>query len=183
MQRLNATLTWTSALAALASLLAGCTSDISLEDFNVARRATNFATAQSLSFSAPGRDFTVRPVTQADLVDAQGQCVPVASAPAPAAAAPDAAGDAAAGAPALVQGGIALQMTECDVVSRAGAPDNIEFGSTERGERSVVLTYMRGPRPGIYRFAGGRLYSIERGPEPPAPPKKAAPAKKKRGPA
>lgn len=178
MQRLNGPLAWTGALAALAGLLAGCTSDISLEDFNVARRATNFATAQSLSFSAPGRDFSVRPVTQADLVDAQGQCVPVASAPA--AAAPDAAGDAAAGAPALVQGGIALQMTECDVVARAGQPDNIEFGNNERGERAVVLTYMRGPRPGIYRFAGGRLYSIERGPEPPAPPKKTAPAKKKR---
>ena len=113
-----------------------------------------------------------------DLIGPQGQCAAVA--PAPAAPLPDAAGEPAAAAPALVQGGIALQMTECDVVSRAGQPDNIEFGSTERGERSVVLTYMRGPRPGIYRFAGGRLHSIERGPEPPAPPKKAAPAKKKR---
>ena len=64
----------------------------------------------------------------------------------------------------LVPGGIALQMTECDVVRRAGAPEQVEIGANERGERAVVLTYMRGPRPGIYRFAGGRLVSIERAP-------------------
>ena len=80
--------------------------------------------------------------------------------------------------------GIALQMTECEVVQRAGGPDGIEFGS-EGGERSVVLTYTRGARPGIYRFAGGRLYSIERAPEPPdaAKPQKKSPPPKKRSPA
>ena len=81
-----------------------------------------------------------------------------------------------------MQTGISLQMTECEVVSRAGAPDNIEVGVNERGERAVALTFMRGARPGIYRFAAGRLNSIERGPEPPAPPKpqQKPPAKKPR---
>jgi hypothetical protein len=79
-----------------------------------------------------------------------------------------------------VQGGVALQMTECDVVRRAGAPERVELGANERGERAVVLTYARGPRPGVYRFAGGRLYSIERGPEPPAPARQQKAAAKKR---
>ena len=79
-----------------------------------------------------------------------------------------------------MQGGISLQMTECEVVSRAGAPDNIEFGVNERGDRTVSMTFLSGPRPGVYRFAAGRLASIERGPEPPpaAPKQQRPPAKK-----
>jgi hypothetical protein len=69
-------------------------------------------------------------------------------------------------------------MTECEVVKRAGAPDQIELGTTDRGERALTLTYSHGPRPGVYRFAGGRLASIERGAEPAAPP--AAQAKPKK---
>jgi hypothetical protein len=67
-----------------------------------------------------------------------------------------------------VQGGIVLQMTECDVVRRAGLAEKVDLGTGERGERMVVLTFTRGPWPGIYRFAGGRLYSMERlsGPAP-----------------
>ena len=67
-------------------------------------------------------------------------------------------------------------------VGRAGAPENVQLGTTDRGERSLTLTYMSGPRPGIYRFAAGRLYAIERGEEPPpepAKPKKPAPKKPK----
>ena len=63
-------------------------------------------------------------------------------------------------------------MTECDVVRRAGPVEKIDFGVNERGERTVTLTYMRGPMPGIYRFAGGRLVSIERAPAPPPAPAK-----------
>ena len=77
--------------------------------------------------------------------------------------------------------GISLQMTECDVVGRIGTPDRVDLGSTERGDRSAVLTYTRGARPGVYRFSGGRLTSIERGAESaPERPKKAAPQQKKR---
>ena len=77
-------------------------------------------------------------------------------------------------------GGISLQMTECDVVNRIGTPDRVDLGSNERGERAAVLTYTRGARPGVYRFAGGRLVSIERGAEAaPERPKKAATPQKK----
>ncbi len=72
--------------------------------------------------------------------------------------------------------GIALQMTECQVVQLAGTTDRVEIGA-EGGRRSVVLTYMAGPRPGIYRFTDGRLTSMERV-EVPAAPKKQAPRKK-----
>ena len=123
-----------------------------------------------LSYSGHKEEFTLRQAGPADLVGPEGQC---------AAGRPEQAAEAAPGAPAA--GGISLQMTECDVVNRLGTPDRVEFGSTERGERSAILTYSRGARPGIYRFSGGRLTSIERGAEPaPERPKKAAPQQKKR---
>src|SRR5262245_47898885 len=78
--------------------------------------------------------------------------------------------------PEFASGGIALDMSECDVVQRAGAPDNIEMNPSPRGDRSVVLTYTKGDRPGIYRFVSGRLISMERVAEPPPPEK---PTKKK----
>lgn len=62
---------------------------------------------------------------------------------------------------------VALEMSECDVVKRAGAPTRVEIGANERNERTATLTYMGGPRPGIYAFVEGRLKSMERGPEPP----------------
>ena len=68
-------------------------------------------------------------------------------------------------------------MTECDVVRRAGPVEQRDLGVNERGERSLVLTYLKGPWPGIYRFTGGRLVSIERAPTPPP----AAPAKPQKG--
>ena len=61
-----------------------------------------------------------------------------------------------------VAGGIALAMTECEVGKRAGLPGNVEIGSEAGGERTAALTYRQGPWPGIYRFRGGRLVSIER---------------------
>jgi hypothetical protein len=72
-------------------------------------------------------------------------------------------------------------MTECDVVKRAGTPENVQLGTNDRGERAVTLTYSSGPRPGIYRFAAGRLYAIERAAEP--PPEPAKPVKPKKPPA
>jgi len=75
--------------------------------------------------------------------------------------------------------GIALEMTECQVVQLAGYTDRVEIGA-EGGRRSVTLTYMSGARPGIYRFRDGRLVSMERIeglPEPRKP--KPAPRKSK----
>ena len=139
-------------------------------------KVTNLSRPDWLTYSGGKDHFTLRPVTAADLVSADGQCAMTA---AEAPATPDAASDGMQQQASLLPGGIALQMTECDVVRRAGAPEQIQIGD-ERGERSVVITYIRGPRPGIYRFAAGRLTSIERAPE--APGAKAAPkAKKKAG--
>ncbi|TMJ04584.1 MAG: hypothetical protein E6G97_06425 [Alphaproteobacteria bacterium] len=92
-------------------------------------------------------------------------------------------GAAAGAAPALPPqvrsgpSGIALQMTECEVVRVAGYTDRVEIGANERGQRSVTLSYMSGPRPGIYRFLAGRLASMERVAEPPQPKKPQKPAK------
>ena len=60
--------------------------------------------------------------------------------------------------------GIALEMSECDVVRAAGYTNQMEISANERGERSVVLTYLQGERPGIRasctasRHAAGRAH-------------------------
>ena len=77
----------------------------------------------------------------------------------------------------LVMGGIALGMTECDVVRRAGLPGNINIGAGDKGERKVVLTYLSGTWPGIYTFDAGRLKVVDRAPVPETPAK---PAKKQK---
>ena len=138
-------------------------------------KVTNLAKPDWLTYSGAKEEFTLRPVSAADLVTADGQCAMTA-----AEAPPPAPGDAsgAPAQPASLPGGIALQMTECDVVRRAGAPEQLQIGADERGDRSVVITYIRGSRPGVYRFGAGRLVSIERVPE--APGAKSAPKAKKK---
>lgn len=79
--------------------------------------------------------------------------------------------------------GVALSMTECQVVQLAGYTDRVEIGG-EGGRRSVTLTYTTGARPGIYRFMDGRLVSMERieglpAPKKPQPPRKTKTAKSK----
>jgi len=149
------------AFAALTPLIGACASvtDIGQNGFNLPR-ADYFT---SYSFSSHREDFALPPPAPGELIGPEGQCAGVAAAP-----------DGAGAMPSPTQGGIGLQMSECDVVRRAGTPEKIEF-PPNRFERAVVLTYIRGPRPGIYNFVGGRLASIERAPEAPAPPK---PAKK-----
>jgi hypothetical protein len=118
------------------------------------------------------KDFVLsRPVSPEDLAGPDGRCAGAA----PAASGPE--GEAPAE-PQLLSGGVGLGMSECDVLRRAGAADNLQFGTNERGERTLTLTYLRGSRPGIYRFQSGRLAAIERGPEPPAAPKVAKPKPK-----
>jgi hypothetical protein len=172
------------AVGVLAPLIAACSSDSSPSSY--LPKLDNF-TKTSLAFGEGSRPAvtSLQPVTAADLITPDGQCASVGPGPVVASATPGQATDENP-APALIQGGIALEMTECDVVRRAGAPDRFEFGTTERGERSATLTYVNGPRPGIYHFAAGRLASIERGPEPPAaakPAKAKKPAAKKPDPA
>jgi hypothetical protein len=145
-------------IAVLSSLLGACGggsfSDYSLPSINIPR--TDIFNTGTLSFSGRHEEFALPPPGPAELVNAQGQCAA-----------------AAAGTPE--GGGVSLQMTECEVVRRVGAPERVEF-TPNSGERAVVLTFTRGARPGVYTFLGGRLQTIERGPEPPAPQR--APAKK-----
>ena len=109
------------------------------------------------------KDRVLPPVAAADLVDASGGCagaVPAASEEVP-----------------MIPAAIALEMSECDVVKRAGTAEKVEIGTNERRERTALLTYTRGPRPGIYHFTAGRLAAMELAPEPAAsskPPKKPA---------
>lgn len=137
------------------------------------------------------------PVAAENLVGPDGSCAPAAAeaqvaAPAPQAAPPPAgggqgvgfegglesgAGGPGTGAAAPVLGGIALGMSECDAVRRAGRPSNVAISAGAAGERKVVLTYNEGPWPGIYTFAAGRLKEVEAVPEPERP-KKPAPKKK-----
>jgi hypothetical protein len=68
-----------------------------------------------------------------------------------------------------VMGGVALGMTECQVVRRAGPPSNVAItaGNADgKGERKVVLTYDGGSWPGIYSFVSGRLQVVEGLPAP-----------------
>jgi hypothetical protein len=70
-------------------------------------------------------------------------------------------------------------MTECEIVRAVGAPQNVQIGANERGDRAVTIEYRTGDRPGIYRFVDGRLVSIERVGEPPPADKKPPPKKPK----
>jgi hypothetical protein len=155
-------------------------------------RAPDFTSNLRLpSMDAPVPVEAKRVLTAEDMVDGEGRCAsaPLASAEPVAPAAP-----ATPGAPAVpganadpvtvpanpaatTSGGIALGMSECDVVKRAGPAEKVVINSNAGAERSVVLTYVHSMRPGTYNFVGGRLVSIERVEEPPPPPKPAKPAK------
>ena len=128
-----------------------------------------------------------RPITANDLVAANGSCPPPAVQQAPAAATanqPDNA-LAATDSSALLGGGIALGMSECDVVFRAGAPSAVQIGNAPNGARTAVLTFNSGPRVGIYHFHGGALTEVERAQTAPAATqtvkKKPAPSAKASG--
>jgi hypothetical protein len=137
-----------------------------------------FSTKGGYTYSSLGETRQDRPITQNDLIDANGACpnyVP---------AAPSASANPGEGAPpspdtaALLGGGVALGMSECDVVSRLGQPTAVNPGSNPKGSRSLILTYSSGPRPGVYRFEGGRLSEMDRVEAPPAPPEKKTTRKK-----
>jgi hypothetical protein len=111
-----------------------------------------------------------KPIAAEDLVNADGICPGMAP---PVGANASALTDGAAGAPPApsTTGSVALGHTECDVVRGIGPPDSVNLSNNPRGDRVTVINYSRGQRAGIYTFTGGRLSSIERGPEPVAQPK------------
>jgi hypothetical protein len=148
-------------------------------------RAPNmdFSAFQVRDWNAYAKSQSVRPIAADDLVDAGGRCAGAPAAPPPMI---PATGSNPAADPALASAqpaagpsrGVGLDMTECEVVSAIGAqPQTVDVGANERGERNVIMTFAGTDRAGTYRFVGGRLVSLERGPEPPPPveqPKKTA---------
>ena len=160
-------------LLALAPLMAGCGAgaDLLSKDAEWFSRPCRLF-VRSVSIDAPPLNSST-PVAANDLVSADGAC--------PGMGAPDnaqALTDGPAGAP--VGGTVALGHAECDVVRGIGSPDSVNLSSSPGGERLAVVTWSRGPRAGIYTFTGGRLSSIERGPEPLVQPKTAKPKTKKK---
>jgi len=134
-------------------LLANCgasLSDYSLKDQEWFARPSRIFN-RAVSLETPPLNPTA-PVPASDLVDANGVCPGMAPADANALAESQ---------PAPAGGTIALGHTECDVARAAGTPDSVNISSNERGDRVAVLTYTRGPRPGIYHFTAGRLTDAE----------------------
>ena len=183
------------ALLLTAPLMAGCAggasdmfqSDLLSRDANWFSR-TGRLTINNVSIDAPPLTPN-RPVTSDDLVTAEGYCAGMAPAPGPADA--NALTDNPAGAPAaaapppVVTGTVALGHTECDVVRGIGAPVSVNLSNNPRGDRVAVVTYLQGPRAGIYTFTAGRLSSVERAPvvEQPKPAKPSKKVAKKKPPA
>ena len=154
------------AVLAMAGVLGGCadtgwdTSSLFRKPIDVVGRTSGY------TYSDLQQSRQDRPVADSDLVDANGSC--------PAAAAP---GSDASG----LGEGVGLGMTECEVVARAGPPNSAQLGRNPNGDRTAVLNYQSGPRPGIYHFERGRLMQMDRVEVAPPPQKK--PAKTKKPPA
>jgi hypothetical protein len=181
------------ALLLAAPLMAGCSgggmgdmlqSDLLSRDANWFSR-TGRLTINNVSIDAPPLTPTA-PVTSDDLVTAEGYCSGMAPPPAPTdanALTDNTAGAPPAAAPPPIAGHVALGHTECDVVRGIGQPVSVNLSSNPGGGRVAVITYLQGPRAGIYTFSGGRLSSVERAPvvEQPKPvkPAKKVVAKKK----
>ena len=144
-------------LGASATTIAACSSMPEIAEFRVP--TLNLDSFQVHDWNAYARSQTsARPVGPNDLVDGNGYC----------AGPPVTQTSADPVAPAAPTGGaIGLDMSECDVVMAAGTPQHIDITTNERGERTLIMTYTTSERAGIYRFVGGRLVSLERGPTPP----------------
>jgi hypothetical protein len=166
-------------LAALCCLCA-CASQ---EAAQSGKLSDTFATPEWAKFTSTAPSASRRTVTQNDLITADGRCAAL-EAPMQAtdgSAPPESADAALAGQGPLpgVQGGVALGMSECEIMQRTGSPDRFDIGA-EGGDRIMTMTVTRGPNPGLYRFRGGRLTSVDRVevPAPPKPTKQKSPARK-----
>ena len=157
-------------LTALATALVGCGSagDLLNRDAEWFNRPSRIFTNATQIETPPLTE--QKPIAPDDLISAEGYCSGMA-APSDANALTETVAPAAnaASAPA----GIALGRSECEVARYAGLPDNVEISNDPRGDRTAVLTYLKGPRPGIYRFIAGRLSSVDRAPVPETPTKPA----------
>jgi hypothetical protein len=154
------------AVLAMAGVLGGC-GDVGWDAGTLFRKPVDVVGRSSgYTYSDLQESRQGRPVTDSDLVDASGSC--------PAAAAPG------SGAPGPGEG-VGLGMTECEVVARAGPPNSVQLGRNPNGDRTAVISYQSGPRPGIYHFERGRLMQMDRVEVAPPPPQaKKKPAKTKK---
>jgi hypothetical protein len=183
--QLRANLCGAVAALLLAATLCGCANtDVFDQNERWFSRSFDFTgRSGGYTFSELQESSRNRPITAADLVDANGACPPLpAPVPVPVQSSADGATPiptAPEGPPTLLGQGIALGMSECDVVYRAGGPSNVQLGKSPNGERTSVLTYNSGPRPGIYRFEGGRLMDMDRVEVAPPPPEPKTVKKKK----
>jgi hypothetical protein len=152
-------------VAALACGLLACTS---LPDVTQVRAPTmDFGAFEIRDWNSYAKNqASTRAVGANDLVDPSGRCAGTAMGE------PGADGPTGpqTGAPVPSARGVGLDMTECEVVSALGPPQNVDVSANERGERNVIFTYVGSDRSGTYHFVGGRLVSLERGPEPATPP-------------
>jgi hypothetical protein len=167
------------AALAMAVALGGC-ADLDWNTANLFRKPVDVVGRSSgYTYSDLGETRRTGPVTDAVLVDANGSCPAAAPPPQPAAGAAAPGSDA----PGLGEG-VGLGMTECEVVSRAGPPNSVQLGRNPNGDRTAVLSYQGGPRPGIYHFERGRLTQMDRVEvaEPAPKPAKKKPAKSKKPP-
>jgi len=168
------------ALLLLAPLMAGCSSgsDLLSKDAEWFSRPGRLF-IRNVSIDAPPLNANT-PVPADDLVSAEGACPGMNPPPGPSDAQASAGSPAGTPPAAPTGGSVALGHTECDVVRGIGAPDSVNLSSNPGGERVAVVTWLHGPRAGIYTFDAGRLRSVERAPEPEAPPKVAKPKAKKK---
>ncbi len=162
----------------LAFALCGCADSVDTTNW-FARPLDLFGSRGGYTYANLGDTRMDHPITANDLVDANGACPRfVPSAPAQAAAE---AGAAPGDAGALLSSGVAIGMSECEVVTHLGAASAVNLGRNPNGDRTAVLTFKGGPRPGVYRFTAGRLEEMDRveGPPPAPEPAKKKVAKKK----
>jgi hypothetical protein len=156
------------AAAAVATMLGGCGSNLTLDDLNPNQW---FQTSESTSTGAeggftvtrgPSEAATLAPAAAADFVGADGRC------------------QGGSAEPGTAARPVMLTMTECELVAAAGVPEQVNIGADAGGERRAVLTYGPGDHPGIYTFVAGRLKVIERLPAAAKPePRRRAPKKQR----
>ncbi len=165
------------AVTAMAVALCGCGGNFDASGW-FSRPLDLFGSRHGYTYSQLGEMKKEQPITPNDLVDANGACAALAPA-APAPTAPGASPEGTPDAASHLGGGVAIGMSECDVVSRVGPPSAVNLSSNPRGDRTAILTFTGGLRPGVYRFVAGRLTEMDRieEPPPPAKPAKNKPAK------
>lgn len=168
--------------------------------FDISGRGAGYSFSELAETKKAQRPITANDLVNAN-GSCPAPATPVAAAPPPPASAPAAAAGAPPAAPSgamagippgappgaplppspdgtasdpLLGSGIALGMSECEVVYRAGPPSSVQISALPNGDRTAALTFPGGPRPGIYRFIRGSLTEMDAVAAPPAPPPKVA---------